>query len=69
MKHLAIESTSIRSVGYDEATKTLEVTFRSGLTYQYKGVPEATFRSLVTAESAGKYFAQNIKDEYAVKKV
>lgn len=59
----------ILSVGF-EPTNTassegrLEVTFTSGRTYAYDGVPADEYASLINAPSAGKYFLANIKDAY-----
>ena len=43
----------------------LEIEFRStGFVYQYFDVPEIEFRKLMNAESMGRYFNKNIKDDY-----
>lgn len=54
----------IYSVGYDPDTQQLEVTFNQGRSYTYEGVPQSEFDNLVSAQSAGKYFAANIKNVY-----
>jgi len=64
MKHVALNSSVIRSVGYFEDTCTLGVCFTNGSKYQYSGVPMAMFVELINAESAGEYFDKNIKDFY-----
>ena len=43
---------------------TLEIEFTSSSVYQYFDVPEVEYRNLISAESIGKYFNQNIKDKY-----
>jgi hypothetical protein len=59
-----VSSTSIRSVGYDEGTETLEIEFQSGGVYEYYGVPERVHAELLTASSRGGYFHDNVRGEY-----
>ena len=59
-----VTSRNLRSVGYDQASRTLEIEFNSGAIYQYDGVPDAVHGGLMRASSHGSYFHQNIKDRY-----
>jgi hypothetical protein len=61
---VAVTSSAISSIGYDEDTKVLEVTFRSGSSYTFGGVPKSVFDDFVGAGSKGAYFNANIKDNY-----
>jgi hypothetical protein len=54
----------MRSVGYDSAQEILEIEFTSGAVYQYVEVPAVVFDELMQAESKGRYFNQEIRDEY-----
>jgi hypothetical protein len=65
MRHTAVTSSNIASVGYDEPSLTLEVTFKSGETYAYSRVPAAEHTALMAAESHGKYLNAYIKPRYA----
>lgn len=56
----------MRSVGYDAAQQILEVEFTSGTVYQYLEVPATVFTGLMAAASKGRYFNQEIRDDYAV---
>jgi hypothetical protein len=56
-----VSSTSLQSVGYDEAKQILEVEFQRGTVYQYFEVPPQIYQELLAADSHGTYFAQNIK--------
>ncbi|MEM7735375.1 MAG: KTSC domain-containing protein [Deinococcota bacterium] len=67
MKHIPVDSSNIASVGYE--ANTLEITFNSGGTYQYKNVPESVFRELLDAPSKGKFFHQHIKNIYSFVKL
>jgi hypothetical protein len=64
MDRLTVDSTSIAEVGYDVDTETMEVKFKFGTVYQYKNVPQNVFRSLLTAESVGSYFTEQVKGTY-----
>ena len=64
MQRDAVESTSLRSVGYDPADRTLEVEFNSGGIYRYLDVPPDIYRTFRQDESLGRYFARNIRNTY-----
>ncbi len=64
MRRTAVDSTTMRSVGYDSAQQILEVEFTSGAVYQYLEVPATVFDELMAAESKGRYFNQEIRDDY-----
>jgi len=68
MKHeFAFTSAMLQSASYDDETKELTVTFTNGKPYVYEDVPIETYRELITAESAGRYF-NSIKSSLTVKK-
>lgn len=69
MKREAVASTTLLSVGYDPATRTLEVEFRKGGTYQYFDVPEFIARGLMLSRSKGTFFNRNIEDRYRYRQV
>ena len=54
----------MRSVGYESDGKVLEVEFQSGAVYQYSEVPESLYEELMRAESKGRYFNAEIRDEF-----
>lgn len=65
----SVESSNIASIGYDEASRTLEVEFLNGSVYEYSGVPPEEHRGLMDAGSHGKYLNANIKGRYSYTKV
>jgi hypothetical protein len=69
MNRTAVSSSSVRSVGYDEASQTLEVEFNSGGIYQYSGVPKKLSERFLTAPSKGRFFDQNIRDKFRTVKM
>ncbi|MCL4535523.1 MAG: KTSC domain-containing protein [Bacteroidetes bacterium] len=62
MERTPVQSSNLASVGYDPATRTLEIELRSGRTYRYINVPKAVYEGLMAAESKGSYFNEHIKD-------
>lgn len=66
---IPVESSNIASIGFDEATSTLEVEFHSGAVYQYFDVPLAVYEGFIEAKSKGQYLAQNIKGYFRYVKV
>lgn len=58
------ESSNISRFAFDGSNMVLTVEFKNGGTYQYFDVPEGIFEQMRTAESKGRYLAQNIKGTY-----
>jgi len=69
MNRQSVASTDIKSVGYDPATKILEIEFHSGGIYQYLDVPDVVYSDLMNADSKGKYFHRYVKNVYNHRKV
>ena len=68
MTRTAVTSSNLRSVGYDPASRILEIEFKNGV-YQYADVPLEVYEALMAAASLGRYFAQHIKDAYPASKI
>lgn len=69
-----MNSSMVHSFEYNEEDQTLRVYFRGGQIYDYFFVPRAIAERLKTAceipgESAGKWFAQNVRKTYEFHKV
>ena len=64
MQREIVKSTTIRSIGYDAATATLEIEFHRRGTYRYEDVPEFLYRGLMLAKSKGEFFNSRIADRY-----
>lgn len=61
MKRTPVTSSSIASVGYDDAEQVMEIEFRTGKVYQYPSVSPEKHAELMAAPSVGKYYAANFK--------
>lgn len=69
MQRKEVQSESLKSVGYDPQTHTLEVEFHDGDVYQYFNVPPVVHRDLLAASSIGQYFAFYIRTTYRWRKL
>lgn len=69
MERNYVTSSNIRSVGHDADNQILEIEFNSGAVYQYSNVPSSEYEGMMTADSKGKYFHSNIKDQYSFVKL
>lgn len=61
---IQVSSSNLKSVGYDEEHKILEVEFKGGGIYRYKNVPKETFESFLSSPSLGKFFMGNIRNSF-----
>lgn len=60
---IGISSSMISKLSYSAKEKKLFVTFNNEKVYCYEQVTEQEFMELLQAESMGRHFSQNIKDE------
>lgn len=61
MQRQQVVSTSISSIGYDPASRVLEIEFTNGAVYEYFAVPADLHAGLLVASSHGQYFDRFIK--------
>ncbi|MYS13691.1 KTSC domain-containing protein [Streptomyces sp. SID4982] len=64
MLHEQVRSSNIRSVGYSQADRVLEVAFHSGALYRYDSVPADVHSALMAASSKGSFLARFVKGRY-----
>ena len=69
MRRRAVTSASVRSVGYDMSSGTLEVEYVNGSVYQYYEVPQPTYAGLLAAPSIGNNVNTQIKPYFDVAEV
>jgi hypothetical protein len=65
MERSPLESSSVASAGYDDATQVLEIEFKSGRIYQFTEVPRGVFDWLLRTPNKGSYVARMINGRYA----
>jgi len=64
-----VNSSKLRSVGYDEPTRTMEVEMSNGQIYQYTGVYPEVYRRFMAAPNPTSFFDDKIAEEYTARKV
>jgi hypothetical protein len=74
MNRETVESSQLKSVGYDAEKQILEIEFKGkgeaiGGVYQYLDVPQHIHRELMAAESIGRYFGPNVRGKFQFKKL
>ena len=69
MKLRPVQSRMLIAAGYDRRLRILEVIFRTGGTYRYKGVPSSEYDGLMSADSKGKYMHKRILGRYPYERV
>jgi len=58
-----VESSLLSSIGYS-SDQTLELKFRSGVSYRYFAVPGTLVEGFIAAESKGAYFNRHVRDRF-----
>jgi len=75
MNREVVVSVSVRAVGYEPETSTLEIEFCDSSVYQYSGVPEEVFAGFLDSIGLNlektdlRYFTEHIKGQYQQKTV
>lgn len=69
MERTAVTSSNVASVGYEDATQTLEIEFHGGAVYQYFDVPRAVFEGLLAADSPGGFVHEQIRGVFRYARV
>src|SRR5262249_16987776 len=62
-----VESSNIRSIGYDPATQKLEVEFHKSGVYEYLGVSFDLYREFCNAKSKGIFLNERIRGKFDYK--
>jgi len=70
MKTIAVDSTTLHTVGYDAGRQLLQIEFHDHSLYQYFDVPAVLYEELMKAPSKGAYFNRSIRPrlDYALVK-
>ena len=64
MKMIAVDSTTLRTVGYHAERRLLQIEFHNRSKYQYFEVPAAVYQELMEAPSKGAYFNRSIRPRF-----
>ena len=69
MERKRVNSSKLRSVGYDEKTRTLEVEMSNAQVFQYAGVYPEVYRRFMAAPNPTSFFDDKIAEDYTPKRV
>ena len=69
MERKRVNSSKLRSVGYDEQTRTLEVEMSNGQVFQYVGVFPEVHRRFMAAPNPTSFFDDKIDEEYTGRRI
>lgn len=64
MRAVQLKSTVIARIAYDDDRRVLDIWFHDSGRYCYFDVPFDVYEGLRTAPSAGRFFAEQIRDRY-----
>lgn len=64
-KKLHVDSSAIKTIDYHAGKNELDVEFVNGSVYRYFDVPAATYQALAGADSVGKEFVANVRNEFS----
>ncbi|MDP9115260.1 MAG: KTSC domain-containing protein [Acidobacteriota bacterium] len=64
MDWLKLDSKMLASVAYDPNKQILYLRFRTGEVYRYFEFSAEDYQNFLNAESRGKYFLANIRDQF-----
>jgi len=69
MERKRVNSSKIRSVGYDEKSQTLEVELSNGQVFQYVQVYPEVYRRCMAAPNPTSFYADKIAEDYTGRRV
>jgi len=69
MERNPVESSNLKSIGYDPDEEILEIEFKGGSLYQYFKIPLSVYLDLLAAPSKGHFLNVAIKEAYRFKKL
>jgi len=69
MERKRVNSSRLRSVGYDEKNQLLEIEMSNGQVWQYSKVSPEVYRRFMAAPNPTSYFDDKIAEEYSSRRV
>lgn len=64
LQSIAVSSTAIARLEYDDEDQTATIVFKDGRGYQLSGVPAIEIDRLANSDSPGRYWNLNMKGRY-----
>lgn len=69
MNWIAVDSSTIARIAYDEDRRVLAVEFKNGSRYEYYDLPANVFHQMRGEVSKGRFLSANIKGRYRYARV
>lgn len=69
MNRKPLSSGKLKSAGYDESARVMEIEFTNGDVYEYKGVSREIYRQLMASPSPSSYFEDKIDEQFSGKRL
>ncbi len=69
MERKRVNSSKIRSIGYDEKNQTLEIEFTNGQVTQYAKVYPEVYRRFMAAPNPTTFYDDKIAEDYTGRRV
>ena len=69
MERKKVNSSQIRSVGYDPGLQMLEVELTDGTIWQYSKVPSEVHRRFMAAPTMISFYRDSIEDDYSRRRI
>ena len=69
MQRKRVNSSKVRSVGYDEKSQVLEVELSNGQVYQYVKVYPEVYRQFMAAPNPTTFYDDKIAEDYTGRRV
>ena len=69
MQRKRLNSSRLRSAGYDEANQVLELEMSNGQVFQYWRVSPEVWRRFMAAPNPTSFFEDKIEEDYSSKRV
>jgi uncharacterized protein YuzE len=64
-----VNSSTVKSIGYDPVARALYIEFHGGDVYEYVGVDPAVHDAMMDAPSKGKFVDAHIKGKFITRKL
>jgi len=64
-----VDSSNIRSIGYNREHSSLEIEFSNGDIYQYNNVPEEIYVAIMASRSKGEAVHRLLRGKYSYAKM
>jgi KTSC domain len=69
MTRKPLSSGKLKSAGYDESSRTMEIEFTNGDVFEYKAVSRELYRQLMASPSPSSFFEDKIDEQFSGKRL